>query len=283
MPIVAKLKRATKNPAPYAYKIIRKFFGRSYLPLGIRIWLGNVLSPKRGTSKFRSAYVVTYGRSGSTLITGYLSRLPGFDIRGENFLFPMHGYFAEKAVLESRKKPYGGRESQAHPWYGTQLFNGNRFREDFTRAMLNQLYPNTYIPRTIGFKEIRYWRFVKKEDFAPLLDWLRSLREPGAVVFMFRDLDKVMSSAWWANLEPEQAEKSRIRLQKFEDQCREYHAANPESSIIVTYEEFTTSADMPKRICDFFGVEFDESVWRDTLNSKYSWKTERGEKIEEEG
>lgn len=277
-----KLQRAAANPGPYIFKAIRKLTGKNYLPFAVREFAGKWLTKKSGTSKFRSVYVVTYGRSGSTLITGYLSRLPGFDIRGENLLFPMHGYFAEKAVLESRKKPYGGRESQGHPWYGTQLFHAGRFRRDFTRAVLNQLYPNVPIPRTVGFKEIRYWRMVKKVDFAPLLDWLRSLREPGAVVFMFRDLDKVLTSAWWAKMEPAEAEKARKKLENFEEWCREYQSSNPEHAFIVTYEEFTTTLEMPKSLCDFLGVEFQESVWRETLNTKYSWKTERGDKLEEE-
>lgn len=282
MSLGGKLQRAIANPGPYIFRAFQKLTGRNFLPFGIRDFAGKVISPKRGTSKFRSVYVVTYGRSGSTLITGYLSRLPGFDIRGENFLFPMHGYFAEKAVTESRKKPYGGRQSQGHPWYGTQLFHPGRFRKDFSRAMLNQLYPNIAIPRTVGFKEIRYWRMVKQPDFAPLLDWLRSLRGPGAVVFMFRDLDKVLTSAWWANMGPEEAAKARQKLEDFESWCREYQSANPAHAFIVTYEEFTTSAEMPKSLCDFLGVPFKESVWRDTLNTKYSWKTERGEKLEEE-
>jgi len=273
--VVSKLGRALRNPAPFIYKVLRIIFNRAYLPLWLRKTGGKVFPPFSGTSKMRSVYVVTYGRSGSTLITGYLSRLPGFNLRGENDLFPYFAYMTEKHIRTTRRRPFKKSHNQSHPWYGQKLLNSKRFNAEFKDIFLNQLYPNMFIPKTIGFKEIRYHRLVKNPDFAPMLDWLRDLRAPGAIVFMFRDLDSVMTSGWWAKLSGEDAARARRKLEKFEVQCREYAAANPENSIIVTYERFTTDENMPREICDLLGVKFSEQVWKDTLGSKYSWKTER--------
>jgi hypothetical protein len=271
--VVSEPGRAQRKPAPSIYKALRIFFKRAYLPLWLRKTGGKVLPPFSGTSKMRSVYVVTYGRSGSTLITGYLSRLPGFNLRGENCLFPYFAYKTEKHIHVTRRLNFTNSNNQSHPWYGQNHLNSKRFNSDFKNIFLNQLYPNMFIPKTIGFKEIRYHKLVEDSDFAPMLDWLRELRAPGAIVFMFRDLDKVMTSGWWAKLKPEEAAQTRKKLEHFERQSRDYAAANPDNSIIVTYERFTTDETMPREICDLLGVKFSEQVWQDTLGTEFSWKT----------
>lgn len=278
MSILAKLGRAARHPLHYTRAILRrlgrKLTRRLPLPFALRDWLGRVLPPNSGTSRMRSVYVVTYGRSGSTLLTGYLSRLPGFDLKGENFLFPIPGFEAEQRLMKARHKPYGGRDLPASPWYGSHRFNRDQWRRDFARAVLNQLYPNQVIPKTVGFKEIRWYRMVKPVDFAATLDWLRELRAPGAVIFLFRDLDKVLTSAWWAEMPPDKQANSRRKLEKFEEMSREYAAANPQAATVVTYEEFTTDPAAAERICRLLGIEFREQVWRQTLDARYSFKTE---------
>ena len=273
--VVSEPGRAQRKPAPSIYKVLRNFFKPAYLPLWLRKTGGKVFPPFSGTSKMRSVYVVTYGRSGSTLITGYLSRLPGFNLRGENCLFPYFAYMTEKRIHVTHRLNLDNSQNQSNPWYGQQLLNPKRFNSDFKNIFLNQLYPNMFIPKTIGFKEIRYHKLVEDPDFAPMLDWLRELRAPGAIVFMFRDLDKVMASGWWGKLEPQEAAQTRKRLERFERQCCNYAEANPDNSIIVTYERFTSDENMPREICDLLGVKFSKEVWQDTLGSKFSWKTQR--------
>lgn len=248
------------------------------MPLSVRKFLGRVLPPYSGTSKMRSVYVVTYGRSGSTLLTGYLTKLPGFDLKGENYLFPLPLMEAERRMYESRTKKYGGREQPTHPWYGTHQFSRPRFRRDALNLMLNQLYPSRPIPKTIGFKEIRWYYMIKPEDFTTTLDWLRGLRAPGAVIFLFRNLDNVLTSAWWGEMTEEKRAESRVALEAFEARSREYAAAHPEHSTVVTYEEFISSPDAGKRICDVLGVPFKESVWKAVLSEDYSYKRDKNAK-----
>ena len=135
MPRILKLAiRAITDPR----RAIRRITAALFMPLSVRKFLGRVLPPYTGTSKMRSVYVVTYGRSGSTLLTGYLTKLPGFDLKGENYLFPLPLMEAERRMYESRTKKYGGREQPTHPWYGTQQFSRPRFRRDALNLMLTQ-------------------------------------------------------------------------------------------------------------------------------------------------
>jgi hypothetical protein len=167
---------------------------------------------------------------------------------------------AEQKLRDSRQKPYKGRENPESPWYGSHQFTPKRWRRDIADALLNQLYPSRPIPKTIGFKEIRWYSFVKPEQFDETLDWLCSLHAPGAIIFLFRDLDNVMKSGWWAEMEPEKKARDRAKLERFEVHARAYAETHPDSSIVVTYEDFISTAAAPQAICDLLGVGFKESV-----------------------
>ena len=256
--------RVVKDPM----RIVRRYSARVYFPLWLRKFLGKLLPPYSGYSRMRSVYVVTYGRSGSTLLTRYLTNLPGCDLKGENYLFPLPAMEAEQKLRDSRQKPYKGRENPESPWYGSHQFTPKRWRRDIADAMLNQLYPSRPIPKTIGFKEIRWYSYVKPEQFDETLEWLCSLHAPGAIIFLFRDLDNVMKSGWWAEMDPEKKARDRAKLERFEVHARAYAETHPESSIVVTYEDFISTSAAPQALCDLLGVHFKESVWQAVLSQK---------------
>ncbi len=247
---------------------------RLRVPLWWRVFAGAVTPPWTGTSKFRSLYVVTYGRSGSTLLTGYLSRLPGVDLKGENYLFPLPLADADARLADATALRYTGREFPASPWYGSHEFSLVQWRRDIRRALLNQLYPKRSIPKTIGFKEIRWWYRTSEEDFASKLEWLISIRKPGAIVFLTRDLDKTMAGAWWVKLSEAGRAEARAGLEKFEELAIAYTEAHPDRSIHITYEDFLQGEQSAQRLCQFLGVKFKQDVYRDTLATRYSYRSD---------
>lgn len=261
---------AVKRPLrPLLGFLVRR--GRKLLaPYWLRVWLGRVI-PVTGASRMRSLYVVTYGRSGSTLLTGYLSKLPGIDLKGENYLFPLPLADAEARLADAVALKYRGRQRSSSPWYGSHLFNLERWQRDVRRALLNQLYPRQPIPKTIGFKEIRWWYRLSEQDFDRKLQWLVGIRPPGGIVFLTRDLDKTMAGAWWATQSDEDRAQSRAGLERFETLALRYAAEHPDHSVHVTYEDFTASAEPARKICAMLGTPFDEKVWTSTLGERYSY------------
>ena len=253
---------------------VARIQGRLRPPLWWRAMLGAVLPPWTGTSKFRSLYVVTYGRSGSTLVNGYLSHLPGIDLKGENYLFPLPLADAEARLSDAQALPYDGRDLQASPWYGSDQFSTVQWKRDIRRALLNQLYPFSAIPKTIGFKEIRWWYRLTEEDFEPKLDWLVSIRKPGAIVFLTRDLDKTMAGAWWAKQTEEERAESRAGLENFERLALAYAATHPEHSVHITYEDFCADSRAAKRINAMLGLKFREDVYQQVLGERYSYPSQ---------
>mgnify|MGYP003337246644 CR=1 FL=1 len=271
--VLHALHGAINNPALAASYITR----RLKLPYWFRVLLGAVLPPYFNVSKMRSLYVVTYGRSGSTLLTGYLSKLPGCDLKGENYLFPLPLADADERLLAATKLNYGNRHSSASPWYGSHEFSIWRWRRDVRRAILNQLYPTRPIPKTVGFKEIRWWYRMTEKDYQAKLDWLRSIRPPGAIVFLTRDLDKTMAGAWWAEMSDDDRAEARKNLERFEGWVRDYAATHPDHSVHVTYEDFTTSSEPAQRICRMLGLRFDEGKYRETLGERYSYPSKKSD------
>lgn len=244
------------------------------LPLWARKALGACLPPYFSRSQFRSVYVATYGRSGSTLLMRWLSTLPGFSIKGENKLFMLPALDCEP-LLESAMQ-FNSRagirwlgDGPKNPWCGVSGLSVNRWRRDFVNALLNQLYPRDLIPYTIGFKEIR-WHELPEESRGRRMDWIKSLRPPGAVIFLFRDLGDVMNSGWWQSMPSESRMAAIQDLKKFEAWAQNYCNANKESTFIIRYEEFVSNRTVVAQLCNFLGVPFSEVDWRFVLSEPLS-------------
>ncbi len=115
----------------------------------------------------RYVFVVTYGRSGSTLLQSLLNSCKGVQIRGENGNVLYHLYRAAMAARSTRQI---GKTPQTvvpdGPWYGAGEVRPVLFESElignFVRTVLA---PDDGIQVT-GFKEIRYNRnFVPHDQF----------------------------------------------------------------------------------------------------------------------
>lgn len=98
-------------------------------------------------------FIVTYGRSGSTLLQTVLQSIPGAHILGENNNIMFHLWRAFGAA-RGAKVAWGpkGSEKAHHPWYGADKFQphdlGMRMADAF---MFNILRPPKDA-RWVGFK-----------------------------------------------------------------------------------------------------------------------------------
>lgn len=273
MSAARKVVRALREPSLLAGFVRRQVKSNYLWPYWLRVLTGALLPPYIRGSRFRSLYVLTYGRSGSTLLTGYLSMLPGIRLRGENYLFPLPLAEADERLRQLSNLSYGNREKTASPWYGSQLVSYARWRRDMRRSVLNQLYPRQPFPRTLGFKEIRWWYRLPGDRFDQILGWLVSLFPLGGVVVLTRDLDKVMAGAWWKELTDEERASQRAQLEAFESRALEYVRNHPDHAHAVTYEAFTSDVDCARALTEFLGLKFSEKTWRSALNQQFSYKS----------
>lgn len=249
------------------------------LPLWFRRIVGALLPPYRH-SRFRSLYVLTYGRSGSTLLTGYLSMLPGIDLRGENYLYMLPFAESDERIWQLSKLRYSDRHKTSSPWYGSQQSSYPRYRRHLRKLLLDQLYPLRPIPKTVGFKEIRWWYRLSPERFERDLNWLLDLFPRGGVVLLTRDLEKVFAGAWWAEMSDAERSNAEVQLRQFEQLAKEYVAKYPERGFHVTYEGFTADQEMARGLTEFLGLPFRERVWRKALGTRFSYPSQRPQTAE---
>lgn len=269
-----------ENPAVYVVGMLRVITAsvaastHVKLPRSFRKLMGEFPWPPGPRSRFKSVFIVTYGRSGSSLLAGYLNRLPGFHIRGENHLFPVALLQSLNLVEAATRQASSARGLPTDPWYGAHLLKPRRLYRDVRRAILDQLYPYGPIPHTLGFKEIRWIDFASESDLFSALDAIQRLRPPAALIFLTRRHSDVLKSGWWANLNESERHAAKVRIEEFERRTQTYAAAHTSTSHFVRYEEFISGADEARSLCEFLGVEFDGRLHSAVLQIRHSYPSE---------
>ena len=144
----------------------------------------------------RSVIIVTYGRTGSTLLVGLLNSAKGTLIRGENGNVFYHLFKAYETLVQVRKR---GGAAQNHPFYGINKTDLPGFLSLCQQAVDKVLMPGGGLfggPTTIGFKEIRYLN-MEEGELSNYLDFMQLIFPDPLFVFLTRDHEQVLSSGFY--------------------------------------------------------------------------------------
>lgn len=205
------------------------------------------------------AFIVTYGRSGSTLLQSLINRVPGYQIRGENNDVLFSFYRAWCAVKESEPLTgmrKNGQESEFfHPWYGGEKIDPDTFGQDiagfFTRTILQ---PDPDV-RVSGFKEIRF--HSKPAAFMGYMTFIHTFFPNAKFIFNTRDHASVARSGWWAERDP--AEVSAT-LTGAEALYTRYIDRFPERSLHLHYDDYVADRTKLKALYDFLQEPYDPNI-----------------------
>lgn len=220
----------------------------------------NVLSsstPHRFDKQFpnlrRNIFLITYGRSGSTLLQNLLMTLPGCHLRGEN-----HNVIEPiwNAVGRCRlAKNVWGKDHQPadHPWFGADEMKPMLFARGMIDSMVHTVLCPPSNCRYFGFKEIRYNVFGDR--LPEVLEFMRFHFKDPLFVFNTRNVEDVAKSAWWKEWKQEDV-KSLIHA--MDRRFAEYHAAHPEHSMMLSYEQFSQDPLALKPLFDRLEEPFDQ-------------------------
>lgn len=218
---------------------------------------------------FYSILIVTYGRTGSTLLAGVLNTATSVLIRGENFDFCGGMFRSYKALVKTRLK--GAKES-------TDPFFGSDWNEPYFLNMCSTMLRNLLVQETnnaiYGFKEVRYQAYDKEELF-DYLDFLQLVFPKLALVFNLRDTQEVIKSrdrvfgqeAWWKN-KPHQ---TRVQdLKESENFFKEYSVAK-DNCFFINYADVKTNSDKLKDLFKSLGLNYDRAKINKTLKLRHSY------------
>lgn len=222
----------------------------------------NLTAPEGGY-----VFLVTYGRSGSTLLQNLLNSIPGYCIRGENNNALFHLARSWHALVEAEPmrgmRKAGTPSDQTDPWYGAELTRpdvyGRSLADVFVREVL-ALPPGT---RVGGFKEIRF--HLQKPLFRPCMDFIQSFFPRARIVFNTRNHDAVAKSGWWSKMDPTRVARE---LNEAEAMFAAYLADFPGHSLKVHYDDYNGNPEALRPLYDFLGERFDEAAVRRMLGSR---------------
>ncbi len=199
----------------------------------------------------RYLFIVTYGRSGSTLLQGILDSIPGYLIRGENrnALFRLFQYQTQ-LVRACRTWSKGGPLEAKDAWFGIDGYDA-----DGAIAAIRDLVVGTLLrpgpdTRVTGFKEIRWWH----DDWREYLDFLRAVFPGARFVINVRDHDAVARSKWWA-----ENPHALARLDEYEQRLDDIAAYLGDAVYRVDFDEFVADHEVLAGLFDWLGERFDRA------------------------
>lgn len=218
--------------------------------------------------KFRFVLVVTYGRTGSTLLMGVLNSTKGISVRGENYDLCGGLFQSYKALVSTAK--HRGASGGTKPFYGANLVDFEQFFLDARTLVANQLFGPVEGGRGVwGFKEIRYLNYG--DSLGEYLDFLSRLFPEAAFVFLTRNSADVSNSAFWKTSNRDIV-INKIGL--FEEVARRW-SARRDDCYWIAYEDLVGRAEFSiKGLFEFLHVPYDAARVRETLETEHSYGNE---------
>jgi hypothetical protein len=177
------------------------------------------------------AFIVTHGRSGSTILQVLLNQALGGCVRGENRSILSGMRDSYEAALYAKFAVGRYANDPRSPWWGIGDVSSEELAASFRRTMLDCVIRPPSDCTFCGFKEIRYMPpFVP--DLNTHLDFMSTVFPNALFIFNTREVETTVKSGWW----PEQ-EGAAEALATMHQSIEEAHHSRQWNSILVRYEE----------------------------------------------
>ncbi|HEX4472862.1 MAG TPA: hypothetical protein VH085_12900 [Nocardioides sp.] len=203
-------------------------------------------------SEPRYVFVVTYGRSGSTLTQGMLNALPRTLVRGENnlFLLPLFRSWHGLKGFQARFRGAGNPKTTS-AFYGLHELDMDAFAasvRDLVRVQLLGSTPPDEVDR-LGFKEV-LWHRLKPRQWADFFDFMDLAFADPLYVLNQRDVEMASTSGFWRSRKPGVAMQQITKVRRLQEFLRE---SRPERCYDTRYE-VTTSKDRDEAAASMKGL-----------------------------
>jgi hypothetical protein len=212
----------------------------------------------------RYIFIVTYGRSGSTLLQKIIAQIPGCHMTGENddalggLYRSWKSATVARTVHGSRPRPGPGE-----PWRGAHRIDPHRYNRRLARVFLKEIVRPPIGAKWIGFKEIRYFLHYE-ENLTDYLDYIRMTFSPALLVFNRRCAAEVAQSAWWKTYPTDVAAK----VTAMDAVMETYAAEHPDDTVILDYDSWSVDPDLLRPLHERLRTPFDERRIRKVLSER---------------
>lgn len=211
---------------------------------------------------FPNLFIVSYGRTGSTVLMGILNAIPGYVIRGENGDLTGHLMaIADDLAPHASATPTTPRDA----WFGGELYTGGKLTDAF-RAFVDRLLLGDAPPpgvRCYGFKEIRY----TAETAAAKVAFLERLYPGAGFVYSVRDSARVARSEFQTGLDAAYFDIVRAELTRL---------AERPNGFLFSHDELIAEPDkLLPRLFDFVGEPYDAPKIKALLETPHGYSRPR--------
>jgi len=211
-------------------------------------------------------FIVTYGRSGSTLLLGVLNSLPGYLIRGENrdAVYHLYKFHATCAAEKARHRKGGGADRQddsTQPFFGILGYPGNKAIVTIRRLITETLLRPQPDTRVTGFKEIRWYQ----PDLAEYVAFLQRVFPDAKFVVNTRNHADVAKSKWWA-----EKDNSVETLARIEGQILAVTEQLGDAAYHVHYDDYVADPSVLQGLIEWLGEEYDAARVAEVMGVPHS-------------
>jgi len=210
-------------------------------------------------------FIVTYGRSGSTLVQTVLQAVPGYFVRGENENTLYAVFEAWRRARCIRQRFDTRRQVPQHgPWYGADEVDADALAARMIDAFIAEVIRPPENARRVGFKEIRYGD-LSAEDLTDYLEFMRRFFPRARFVFNMRNWQDVAKSSWWQDMGEGFVQEMVTRSDAaFEAFAGRY----PDISHLMRYEDYVGEVGPFQRLLEFLGETLDPEQLASLLSQK---------------
>jgi hypothetical protein len=212
----------------------------------------------------RFVFVVTYGRSGSTLTQGMLNTLPRTLVRGENNLYLLPIFRAYNG-LETFKNKFGGpgAAKASSAFYGLREVDLDAFAASVRQLVQQQLLGDVAVSNVdrLGFKEV-LWHRIKPKEWSDFFGFMDLAFDEPLYVLNRRDVAMTSTSGFWQKKEPGVAEQQISRVRRLQDFLRDSRADRCVDTQFeaMTSDDQAVAAEQLRRLAEFVTGSCDDDL-----------------------
>jgi hypothetical protein len=210
-----------------------------------------------------TVFILTYGRSGSTLVQALLNSAPGVHIAGESF--DAFGGLVMASDRATRAHMTWGQSARGpdHPWHGADMIDEWAFEAEAGLAFAAHVIRPPHDVRWFGFKEIRLQPWEDRLDL-----YIATLRRsfPNArILFNSRAADEVAASKWWVE---RPAEDVMAMVARLDARFAAYAAAHPDHAHHLCHAETVADPESLRPVFEAMDLPFDVAALARVLSNR---------------
>ncbi|MBI1351401.1 MAG: hypothetical protein GC156_09810 [Actinomycetales bacterium] len=212
--------------------------------------------------------VVTYGRTGSTVIQAALNALPGVLVRGENYAAFRGLQAYVQSVAETADRHHSGRPG--HPWFGSAKLDPAEVVADLRRHVVTTVLRPRPATRWLGFKEIRYepGHFASYDLLLSYLLFLDTLLPGLRYIVNVRDPESAARSGWWPDHGDPVAALTQTRDWLVDAVADVTAIKGPERAVLLDYDAWTGRPEVLSDAFASLGLPRDDAAVRAVVGER---------------